>query len=156
MDNMFQLLVWLSLLYFSVQVVVAGTSKNYHEETVVADVHPAPLHPSNVQVLYGVNWLCWKIVEDTPCSLHKRLRKFTDLGLSQVAHSRKKAHQMSHQIVKDNDPKVAQMGFLVLCGRHFVAFITKDSRDCVRLCYFVHSWSRTPFRNRNNNSKWIV
>ncbi|XP_078348557.1 harmonin-like isoform X2 [Oculina patagonica] len=33
----------------TVQVVVAGPSKTYHEETVVADVHPAPLHPSNVQ-----------------------------------------------------------------------------------------------------------
>jgi len=33
----------------TVQVVVAGTSKNYHEETVVSDVHPASLHPSNVQ-----------------------------------------------------------------------------------------------------------
>ena len=41
-------------LYFSVHVV-AGTSKNYHEETVVADVPPAPLHPSNVQVFREVN-----------------------------------------------------------------------------------------------------
>ena len=41
------------LLCFSVQVVVAGTSKNYHDEII--DVHPAPLHPSNVQVLYEVN-----------------------------------------------------------------------------------------------------
>lgn len=42
------------MLYFSVQVVVAGPSKNYHEETVVADAHSAPLHPSNVQVLYAL------------------------------------------------------------------------------------------------------
>lgn len=41
-------------LYFSVHVV-AGTSKNYHEETVVANVPPAPLHPSNVQVFHEVN-----------------------------------------------------------------------------------------------------
>lgn len=41
-------------LYFSVHVV-AGTSKNYHEETVVADVPPTPLHPSNVQVFHEVN-----------------------------------------------------------------------------------------------------
>ena len=45
------------MLYFSVQVVVAGPSKNYHEETVVADAHSAPLHPSNVQVLYALE-LC--------------------------------------------------------------------------------------------------
>lgn len=34
-----------------VNVVVAGTSKNYHEESgsEVANVHSAPLHPSNVQ-----------------------------------------------------------------------------------------------------------
>lgn len=42
-------------LYFSVHVV-AGTSKNYQEETVVADVPPAPLHPSNVQVFREVNY----------------------------------------------------------------------------------------------------
>ena len=43
------------VLYFRVQVVVAGTSKNYHEETVVTDMPPASLHPSNVQVLYVDN-----------------------------------------------------------------------------------------------------
>lgn len=50
------------------QVVLAGTSKNYHEESgiEVANVHPAPLlHPSNVQVLYeSIEML------DIQCSLH--------------------------------------------------------------------------------------
>lgn len=54
---MFQ--VWVSVfsLYFSVQVVEAGTSKSYHEESgsVVAEVHHTLLHPSNVQVLSEVN-----------------------------------------------------------------------------------------------------
>ena len=57
------------VLYFRVQVVVAGTSKNYQEETVVTDVLPASLHPSNVQVFYVDTEM-----RDTLCSLHKRIR----------------------------------------------------------------------------------
>ena len=30
--------------------MVSGPSKSQHEETVVADVHPAPVHRSNTQV----------------------------------------------------------------------------------------------------------
>lgn len=39
-----------ALICFSVQVVVSGPSKSHHEETVISDVHPTPLHPSNTQV----------------------------------------------------------------------------------------------------------